>query len=152
MSLFARVSARPALLVQEGAHLTRFIGDTALNKPTTMPQRRTNKHISQKERAKDQTEKFVSRKNAQYLVNALIDQGSCTDLDRAVKILQKINDQLGKGAPVVVCCHCARKIGVKHCSGCLTTQKASYCSRECQAAAWPTHKDVCGMNTGIDVE
>ena len=90
--------------------------------------------------------KLVSRKNAKYLVNALIIQGSCTDIDRAVRVLQQINDSVGAGGRIVVCNACARMIGVKRCSGCSTR----YCSRECQVAAWPSHKACCGAAKHVE--
>jgi hypothetical protein len=125
--------------------------DLALKKTCSMPQRRTNKHIPKKERD-DVYEKLVTRKNAQYLVNALIDRGHVPDFQSVVRMLQKINDEMG-GGEVFVCQHCARKIGVRHCSGCARTAETSYCSRECQIAAWPMHKGRCGSNAGvIDVD
>jgi len=76
--------------------------------------------------------------------NRLIEQGEIDgepiDLDRAVKILQEIYDQTGKAKTAVLCANCTKKIGIKTCSRCLS---ASYCSKECQVAAWTSHKTVC---------
>ena len=83
--------------------------------------------------------KLVTRKNCKYLVNALIHGGHCKDLGLAVKMLQHINDEFGQGGRVEICDSCAKKIGTKRCSTC----KTSYCSRECQLTAWPSHKTVC---------
>lgn len=92
---------------------------------------------------------MVSRKNAQHLVNALIERGEVTDLSRAVQVLQKINNHLGKESKVVLCSFCATKIGVHVCSGCRAASETRYCSKICQIAAWPAHKKSCGI---IDVE
>ena len=82
---------------------------------------------------------MVSRSNTKHLFNIALKQNICT-VDGAVEILQSINDLLGEGGRIVVCNACAKMIGVKRCSGCSTR----YCSRECQVAAWPSHKACCG--------
>ncbi|KAE9376054.1 hypothetical protein N431DRAFT_556319 [Stipitochalara longipes BDJ] len=38
------------------------------------------------------------------------------------------------------CDKCGKKSGVKVCSGC---KLIAYCSKECQAQSWPTHKKQC---------
>ncbi len=111
-----------------------------------MPQRqRSKKHISVRKRD-DFHDKYVSRKDAQHMVNAWVDEGKCPDMDAALRVLQDMNFREGKDRDIVLCSHCARKIGVKYCSGCADSQSAwvSYCSTECQAAAWPSHKALCG--------
>jgi len=89
---------------------------------------------------------LISVKNVKHLLNALITSGDCTDLDRALKIHQDIMDFALDGKPTILCCVCASKLGVKRCSGCDRSSEARYCSRECQVAAWPTHKAVCGKS------
>ena len=118
--------------------------------PTVMPAR-TNKHHSKKER-RNVDNMLVTRKNAQYLANVLIDQGEVPDLQRVVDMLQKINDHMGNPQRVVLCSNCAKKIGVQHCSGCPDTAHTRYCSRECQTMAWPSHKAHCGARAVVDVE
>jgi hypothetical protein len=44
-------------------------------------------------------------------------------------------------ADVDVCEHCGVGGRLKKCSVC----SVKYCSRECQVAAWRTHKAVCGV-------
>ena len=112
---------------------------------------RTNKHLSKKQR-RNVDDLLVSRKGAHHLINRLIDMGECPDLQRAVGMLQIINNQLGNGQLVVLCSNCAKKIGVKHCSGCPDTAETRYCSRGCQQAAWPSHKPHCGARAVINVE
>ena len=138
-----RVTCRPcARLIKVSSKIYRSL--------VAMPAR-TNKHLSKKQR-QEPGEPVITRKAAHNLVNALIEQGDCTDLPRAVAILQKINDHMGKPQRVVLCSNCAGKIGVKRCSGCPDTAEARYCSRECQQAAWPSHKAHCGACEIIDVE
>ncbi|KAI9056919.1 hypothetical protein FKP32DRAFT_1598798 [Trametes sanguinea] len=51
-----------------------------------------------------------------------------------------------KNGTVFQCGHCSRnhaassKLKLKRCNGCHATM---YCDRECQKAAWPSHKDAC---------
>ncbi|OSC96365.1 hypothetical protein PYCCODRAFT_88933 [Trametes coccinea BRFM310] len=45
------------------------------------------------------------------------------------------------------CGHCARcpsnpAMHLKHCKAC---QSVMYCSKDCQKAAWPTHRDACNF-------
>ncbi len=120
-------------------------------------QRRTNKHLSKKQRnvelglTKNGEERLVTVKNARLLCNALIDEGS-GDIGRALSMLQQINDQLGIDKTIVTCSHCARKIGIKKCSGCPQNSAIRYCSRDCQLAAWPTHSACCGVAEAVEVE
>ena len=120
-------------------------------------QRRTNKHLSKKQRnielglTENGEERLVTVKNARLLSNILIEEGS-GDLGRAVSMLQQINDQLGNEKTIVTCSHCARKIGIKRCAGCSTNSTIRYCSRDCQLAAWPAHKACCGVLKAVDVE
>ena len=90
----------------------------------------------------EHTAKMVTPGNAKHLINALITAGECTDVDRAVRILQTLNDKMGRDRQVVVCSMCAKMIGIKKCSGCPKTA-TRYCSRACQVAAWPSHKASC---------
>jgi hypothetical protein len=78
------------------------------------------------------------------LANAMIDSGECKDPERAMRVLQTAKAQLNNKQTIVWCAHCAHKIGIKQCSGCPKTSKERYCSRECQVAAWPSHKKRCG--------
>ena len=115
---------------------------------------RTKKHLTKKEQKelRNVEEPVVTRKGAHRLVNILIEQGECKDLPRAVAILQKINDHMGNPQRVVLCSNCAGKIGVKHCSGCPDSPETRYCSRECQKAAWPSHKLLCVGRGVVDVD
>ena len=120
-------------------------------------QRRTNKHLSKKQRnielglTENGEERFITVKNARLLSNILIEEGS-GDLGRAVSMLQQINDQLGNEKTIVTCSHCAKKIGVKRCAGCSTNSTIRYCSRDCQLAAWPAHRGCCGVREAVEVE
>ncbi len=113
-----------------------------------MPARK-EKHLTKKERKalNSEAEPFISIKGAPRLVNALIDMGECAvGLDNAVKMLQKINDHVKNNKTVVLCSHCAQKIGVKRCSRCPRSSPVRYCSRECQVLAWPAHQETCGVD------
>lgn len=116
-----------------------------------MSGRRTNKHKTggKQKKERDFSNMMVTRKGAQYLTNALIEQGECPGLQRAVDYLQAVNDHVGKGGQVMLCSFCARKIGVQRCSGCRGTANTRYCSKECQLLAWPSHKQSCNV---LDVE
>jgi len=85
---------------------------------------------------------MITLKGAKSLVNKLITAGDCTDVDRAVRFLQAINDKVGRDRKIVLCSMCAKMIGTKKCSGCPETE-TRYCSRSCQVAAWPSHKASC---------
>jgi hypothetical protein len=80
-----------------------------------------------------------------HLVNTRIDMDPSTDLKHAMKLLQTMNEELGIKSSVIICSNCAKKIGVKRCSGCSKTSEIRYCSKECQVAAWPSHKGCCGL-------
>lgn len=86
---------------------------------------------------------FINFKGAKRLVNILIKSGECKDPDHAIKMLQDIGGQMDKKQTVVACSMCAQKVGIKQCSGCPKSSKTRYCSRECQIAAWPSHKTSC---------
>lgn len=87
---------------------------------------------------------FINFKGAKRLINILIESGECKDPGHAIKILQDISDQMDKKQNVVTCAACAQKVGLHKCSGCPKDSKTRYCSRECQLAAWPSHKTSCG--------
>lgn len=89
-------------------------------------------------------EPLITVRGAVHLVNALITQGECTDLNRAFNVLKDMNLQLGRNKAVVWCAKCANKFGVSRCSKCPKTDAPRYCSRACQAADWPAHKGKCG--------
>lgn len=118
---------------------------------------RTNKHQSKKVRKAQDTgsdknvEKLVTLRDARLLCNALIEMGE-GKLDRAMYMLQKINNETGTRREIVACAHCAKKIGINRCSGCPASSKIRYCSRECQTSAWPAHKPCCGVLEVIDVD
>jgi hypothetical protein len=113
---------------------------------------RTKKHLTKKERQSFEASKRVTRKDTFYMVNQLIDEHECPDLQQAVEMLQKVNDRVGISRRVVVCFHCARRIGVRRCSGCPDSPESRYCSLECQRASWPSHKLLCGGRSVIDVD
>ena len=92
---------------------------------------------------KDGAEPVITVKGARVLCNALLDSGNGT-LDRAMGILQGIHDATGRAKTIVACAHCAARIGTKRCARCPSTSTLRYCSRECQLAAWPAHKAICG--------
>jgi hypothetical protein len=110
--------------------------------------RRTNKHQSQRQReaASDGAEPVITIKGARVLCNALLDDHtSGATLDRAMRTLQGIHDRLGQGKTLIVACaHCAARVGLKRCARCPRESTLRYCSRECQLAAWPSHKPTCG--------
>ena len=87
-------------------------------------------------------EPFATMKGLRILINALIDDGSGT-LERGMAVLQGINKRLDKPKTLIPCSFCGKKVGLKRCSGC--SNHVRYCSRECQLAAWPTHKAACGF-------
>jgi hypothetical protein len=110
---------------------------------------RSRKHQSKKQRNgelgldKDGREPFMTLQGLRSLSNILIEDGSST-LEQCTSILQEMNDKLGRNNQIVTCSHCAKKIGTKKCSGCPKESTLRYCSRDCQLAAWPTHKMCCG--------
>ena len=115
---------------------------------------RTAKHLTKRERKARDADSWLNEKGeepcitlrgARLLCNILIEKGDA-NLDRAIKVLQGCNDQLKTGKGVVPCSHCAKKIGISQCSGCRSNTELRYCSRECQRAAWPSHKAFCGLN------
>ena len=87
---------------------------------------------------------FIDFKGIKRMVNLLIEAGECKDPNHAFKVLQDMRDQTDKKQTVVVCSMCLLKVGIKQCSGCPKNSKTRYCSRECQVAAWPSHKASCG--------
>jgi MYND finger len=120
----------------------------------------TQKHLTKKERKAQQEGQhkcknienaLVNVKDARLLCNALIEQGS-GNLERALNMLQKFNDHLGTGRHIVACSFCAKKVGIHMCSGCPSTSDIRYCSRECQQAAWPSHKTTCSAHVVVDVD
>ncbi len=113
---------------------------------------RTKKHLTKKERQRLDYSRRPTRKDTFYMVNQLIDEHDCPDLQQAVELLQSVNDRAGVSRRVVVCFHCARRIGVRRCSGCPDSPESRYCSQECQLASWPSHKLVCARRSVIDVD
>jgi hypothetical protein len=116
---------------------------------------RTNKHQSKRKRNaalgldKDGAEPVITAKGARLLTNALIQQGEGT-LERGLHILQNIHDKLGDTKTIVACAHCAARIGIKRCARCPNASTIRYCSSECQLAAWPAHKAICGVTPCVD--
>ncbi len=95
-------------------------------------------------------EMYCGEKATEMLLNTLIDQGVCRNTKRAIGWLNEMNRSfndlnVGKFArDSVLCDMCAKRIGVKKCSGCCNASiPTRYCSRECQVAAWPLHKKTC---------
>ena len=113
---------------------------------------RTRKHLTKKERQRLHGPRRPTRKESFYLVNQLIDEHECPNLQYAVEMLQMLNDRMGIPRRVVVCSHCASKIGVRHCSGCPDSPESRYCSQECQKAAWPSHKLLCSRRDVIIID
>jgi hypothetical protein len=57
-------------------------------------------------------------------------------------------EKAGNMQLVVGCCHCKKQdVKMKFCTGCVGTQ---YCSTECQAVAWPSHKKSCRLPNEFD--
>ncbi len=139
----------------------------SVSRLNSYPMQRTRKHLSKKEkffakvnpnvnvirvpRSELDEEPLIKAKDAPLLINALIETGD-TYVEHAAKVLQNINNQLGNNKMVVICSHCAKKIGIKRCSKCPSTTTIRYCSRECQVWAWPSHKTCCGVQDVVDVE
>jgi hypothetical protein len=89
-------------------------------------------------------EPYVTFKGLKILANALLEDGSCKDINLAVDFIQEVNKQIMKDKHVVVVCSmCAKKVGMKRCAGCPKDSDTRYCSRECQIYAWPFHKSSC---------
>ena len=72
------------------------------------------------------------------VINAWVDQGRDIDVEYAVFFLKFISDSLLGVVPrnLAVCAGCRGKVACKRCASCTT----SYCSRECQVAHWPVHR------------
>jgi len=86
-------------------------------------------------------ERLISVENARSLINALIEEGS-GELELGIKVLQKLNDELGKNKHIIACSHCGKKVGISKCGGCMNPA-IRYCSRGCQLEAWPAHRQSC---------
>ena len=84
---------------------------------------------------------FIPINKVKHLANFLVKNGETVDPNKSLHLVQTLYDFEGKGKRAVLCGSCAVCIGTKRCSKC---SKAYYCSRECQLAAWPCHKKVCG--------
>ena len=83
----------------------QLVGNTCNPLPRYyMSGRRTNKHktVQKVKQEDDFSNKVISLKNIPHLVNALIDQGECSDLQRAKSTLQKIYDDCGKKGSVTM--------------------------------------------------
>ena len=91
-------------------------------------------------------DEYLTIQGVKHLANSLIEDGSCTNLDLAMDFLNELNEKLVKKSLIMLCSACAGKIGIKKCAGCPRNSKIRYCSRECQVAAWPTHKLSCGFS------
>lgn len=115
---------------------------------------RTPKHLTKKQRRtlREIDDPLPTRKEAFRMVNQLIDERAPMYLPHAVEMLQELNDSAGVSRKVVLCFQCAKKIGVRHCSGCPDTPETRYCSKECQLAAWPAHKPFCRGRGVVDVD
>lgn len=72
---------------------------------------------------------------------------SCS-LDDTLLYLSIVNACMDAKRKITVCSMCAQKIGLHKCSRCPKDSKTRYCSRECQLAAWPSHKTSCGGGRG----
>ena len=87
----------------------------------------------------------ISVDQLKHLINTRIDMDPSTNLQGAMKLLQTTNEEFGISSSITLCSMCVKKIGVKKCSGCSKTSQIRYCSKECQVAAWPSHKGGCGL-------
>ena len=91
---------------------------------------------------------YCDLKGSENLVNNLVDRGFCTKIEDTVGIMNamsKATNELKIGnltRDSVLCASCAKKVGVKKCSGCSSPTR--YCSQACQVADWPFHKPSCG--------
>jgi hypothetical protein len=72
-------------------------------------------------------------------INAWIDQGRDIDVEYAVVLLKLTGVSLLTKPPkyIAVCAGCQHKVAWKRCAACST----SYCSRDCQLAHWPVHRN-----------
>ena len=82
------------------------------------------------------------------LVQFFRKQIPCSCLDekyKQVKSITKMGICYNEGCPL------PGKMAVRskmfRCTGCLNYRYVSYCSRECQEAHWPRHKEFCGKTT-----
>jgi hypothetical protein len=85
----------------------------------------------------------VTVKGAKVLANELIEDGSCTNIGRAQRMLEEMNKASPQKTLIVLCSNCARKFGTKKCAKCLSSSQIRYCSKECQVADWPSHRLSC---------
>jgi hypothetical protein len=91
-------------------------------------------------------DEYLTIQGVKHLANSLIEDGSCTNPDLAIALLSELKEKLNKKTLITLCSACAGKIGIKKCAGCPRNSKIRYCSRECQVAAWPSHKLSCGFS------
>jgi hypothetical protein len=77
-------------------------------------------------------EPFISLPELRHLANALLDDGSCKNPERAMFLLQDWSEREGKGRIMAWCAHCAKRVGV--------TPRALIAQRRATARAsvrWP---------------
>ena len=102
-----------------------------------------NKHKTKQE---FEAEPLISLKDAKSFINLLIGDDRCEEgaIGRAMLLFGEVNKE-SQQILAVLCSNCAKKMGVKKCAGCSKTSQVRYCSKECQVAAWPSHKGSCGL-------
>lgn len=114
-----------------------------------MPQHRTNKHKVRKVKPDTKPvnsgDEWLTIKQCKLLANVLIEEGSCKDVERILYVLKEWNNTNVSKTCVILCAMCAEKIGIKKCSRCPRNSEIRYCSRECQVAAWPSHRICCDI-------
>jgi len=93
----------------------------------------------------DKKKRMFMKAMVTFTNNLLDDKDKTPHL--AVMQLQALCDKLKIGRKITLCNHCCELIGDKKCEGCAKNHVDTYyCSRECQEAAWPSHKLVCRKN------
>ena len=131
------IPARGGHYLKHAKEFIKFIDDSKC-KEVVLTLQKVDKPMSE-------SEESIHIDQLKHMVNAKVDLDPSTDLQHAMKLLQTMHEGLGIKGSVIVCSNCARKIGVKRCAGCNKTTQIRYCSRECQVAAWPSHKGCCGL-------
>ena len=92
----------------------------------------------------------VTLKYVKNKINELIKDDPSSNFEKVFNELKRMGDKMTPPVLVIPCSYCAKMIGVKKCAKCPRSTEIRYCSRECQVAAWPSHKAF--HKVVIDVE